>query len=122
MKKTIFNITGLLIAMAVSLTSCIKEDYFGKSDYNRIITFSLPLQLNAATINHDSLLIRVAVSDESDLRALKPAEIRISNFATLTPGVEEIRDFSDPVVYTVTAEDGTKAAYTVIVTTDAPRQ
>jgi hypothetical protein len=116
MKKT----TVILLLSILVLSACIKEDYFGKSSFNKIISFALPQQLGASQINHDSLLIRVTVSDEADITAIAPTTLTISNFATISPVKEQVRDFSDSVVYTVTAEDGSQADYTIYVDTDAP--
>ena len=114
-KHSILFLGGLLL-----LGSCINEDYFGKSSYNKILSFTLPLQLGASSIDHDSLLIRISVSDEADITAMAPASLTVSNFATVSPGNGEVLDFSDPVLYTVTAEDGSTAVYTVYVKTDVP--
>jgi len=110
---------AMLIAFA--LTACIKEDHFGKSSYRDIIRFSLPLQLGSTIINPDSLVVRISVSKELDITNLVPTEITISNFATLSPPAGMAQDFSEPVKYTVTAEDGSSSTYTVFVTTDEPK-
>jgi hypothetical protein len=110
----------ILFSFVVLLSSCISEDYFGKSSYKKIISFTLPLQLGASSIDHDSLVIRISVSDEADITALAPASLSISNFASINPGKDQVMDFSEPVVYTVNAEDGSTASYTVYVKTDAP--
>jgi len=103
------------------LNSCIKEDYFGKSGFNRIIEFTLPQQLGSSYINHDSLIIRITVSDQADITAMAPASVKISNFATLSPAADQVMDFSSPVVYTVIAENGDIAAYTVFTATNEPK-
>jgi len=114
------KLTVLYFLAVIILSSCIKEDYFGKSSFNKILTFTLPLQLGASQIIHDSLLIRITVSDEADITAMIPTELTYSNFATINPGIDQVMDYSLPVIYTVTAEDGSQAAYTVSVRTDAP--
>jgi len=117
MKKS----TILFSLVFIIFSSCIKEDYFGKSSLNKILTFTLPQQLGASYINHDSLVIRVTVSDQADITAMAPASVTISNFATIRPEASEIMDFSDPVVYTVTAENGSAVDYTVFITTNEPK-
>lgn len=42
--------------------------------------------------------------------------ITLSEFATISPAATEAADFSKPVQYTVTAQDGTTSVYTVTVT------
>ncbi len=116
MKKSIvFSIAAILL-----VSSCINEDYFGKSPYKRINSFTLPQQLGASVIKHDSLIVRITVSEKQDITAMQPTALTISNFATVNPGIDRVRDFSEPVVYTVTAENGSQADYVVYVDTDAP--
>lgn len=120
--KRYFTYFILLSSIAALLfTSCVKEDYFGKSGLKKIISFTLPDQLGSTYINHDSLIIRIVVSEEANIKALKPQALTISNFAGISPGKGQEMDFSVPVVYTVTAEDGSIAQYKVFTTTDAPR-
>ncbi|ULQ60752.1 cadherin-like beta sandwich domain-containing protein [Brucepastera parasyntrophica] len=54
-------------------------------------------------------------TDETDLAL----DIRVDG-AVVSPGGGESQDFTDPVTYTVTAEDGTSQDYTVTVTVRAP--
>lgn len=116
-KKTII----LAVLIMFSITACIKEDHFGKSSYNDIIQFTVPLQLGSSVINQDSLVIRIAVSQELDIKNLVPTMIRISNFATLSPAASAAQDFSQPVKYTVTSENGNSSTYTVYITTNEPK-
>jgi len=110
----------ILLGLFALLSSCIKDDYFGKSAYNKILALNLPQQLGVSTIDHDSLIIRITVSDELDITALTPVSLNISNFASVNPGPNQEIDFSVPVVYSVTAENGSIANYTVYVKTNAP--
>jgi len=120
--KTPFNRSFLLVLLTTfAITACIKEDHFGKSSYRDIIQFKLPLQLGSTVIDLDSLVVRISVSKESDITNLVPSEFAISNYATLSPPAGMAQDFSEPVKYTVTAEDGASSTYTVYVTTDEPK-
>jgi hypothetical protein len=114
------KLTRLSLFIIIALSSCIKEDYFGKSPFNKIISFTLPQQLGASQIDHDSLFIRITVSDEADITAMAPASLTISNFAGINPSINQVRDFSEPVDYKVTAENGESKNYTVYVETNAP--
>jgi hypothetical protein len=120
--KIQFNGPFLLVVLTTfAFTACIKEDHFGKSSYREIIRFSLPMQLGSTVINQDSLVVRIAVSQELDITNLVPSEVTISNFATLSPPADMAQDFSEPVKYTVTAEDGALSTYTIYVATDEPK-
>ncbi len=108
------------LVMLVLPVGCIEEDYFGKSSFNKMLSFSLPQQIDATVIDHDKREIYLTVSDEADVTAMVPAVLVVSNFAKVTPGKEQIMDFSKPVVYTVTAESGTSVDYTVFVKLSSP--
>ncbi|MCX9078800.1 MAG: hypothetical protein OIN84_12590, partial [Candidatus Methanoperedens sp.] len=55
----------------------------------------------------------------TDVTALSPA-YAVSAFATGFPGTGSTRDFTSPVQYTITAEDGSTQVYTVTVPSDPP--
>lgn len=58
--------------------------------------------------------ITVGLESTVDLTAIAPDVIEVSPNATISPTVDEVRDFSEPVKYTVTSESGTENVYTVI--------
>ncbi|WP_345027293.1 BspA family leucine-rich repeat surface protein, partial [Flavivirga jejuensis] len=68
------------------------------------------------TINDDNTIV-VTFPFGTDITALTPT-IGIPEFATVNPTA--VQDFSTPITYTVTAEDGSTATYTVSVTVNAP--
>jgi hypothetical protein len=108
------NFLSILIASAV-LASCVKEDYFGKSDLKEIFYLTVAQQAGNTVIVKDSLVIRIPVAPNADLTKLYVDSVRVSSYASLTPGVGVVQDFSKPVQHTVTAENGSKALYTIIV-------
>ncbi len=67
---------------------------------------------DATTITNDSVLIDVRYG--TDITALIP-EISVSELATVNPASEVANDFTNPVVYTVTAQDGTTKDWIVKV-------
>ncbi|MEQ9425104.1 MAG: MBG domain-containing protein, partial [Cyclobacteriaceae bacterium] len=84
--------------------------------FTDLLTFSFPEETGAAVIDTDNGTVDIEVEVGTDLAALTPT-ITVFTGATISPlsGVE--RDFSSPVNYTVTAEDGqTAQQYTVTVT------
>jgi hypothetical protein len=93
----------------------VDEDHFGKSSEKKLLAFALQGQTGNAIILEDEKRIELTVGAAEDLTKLKPIEVALSTFATLSPGPEVIRDFSAPVSYTVTAEDGSQTAYLVVV-------
>ena len=70
----------------------------------------------AGVIDTEELTIAVEVPNGTDVTALTPT-VTISSGATVSPASAAAADFTDPVEYTVTAEDGTtNKVYTVTVT------
>lgn len=65
-----------------------------------------------ATINEADQTITATLPVGTDLTKLLPV-ISISEGATISPASGKVTNFTNPVVYTVTAENGTKGKYTV---------
>ena len=76
-----------------------------KSAEAHILDFSIPEQTQPAEIDYEKMTITVNVPFGTDVTALTP-EIEISAGASVSPASGEAQDFSQPVKYTVTAEDG----------------
>ena len=81
--------------------------------------FTFPTQIGGTNINGTTIAIVMPYG--TDLTALIP-DIELSPFATVTPSSGISQDFSVPVVYTVTAQNGiTKKEYTVVLSIEKPR-
>ncbi|WP_316752834.1 PCMD domain-containing protein [Pedobacter gandavensis] len=111
-KSLLFVFAGTLLLSS----GCVKETYFGKSTFKKILYLTVSNETGTTAINQDSLIIRLNVDANADLTKLFVDSVQLSTYAELTPGVRVPQDFSKPVPYTVTAEDGSKAVYTVMVT------
>lgn len=103
----------IFLLCTFTLGACLKDDVFGLSTFNDIKAFELPGQTGSTTINKDERRIEVPMSENANLENLTPVNIELSNFATLTPAANISMDFSQEVEYTVTAEDGSMAIWTV---------
>ncbi len=85
------------------------------------LTFSHPNQTNNAVINTAEHSVQLEVGSTVDLATLI-TEFTLSEYATASIGGNEqtsgvtSNDFSSPVVYTITAEDGSTQDWTVTVT------
>lgn len=90
-----------------------------KSSEKEIITFTLPDFNSVGTIDQQNHTIKIQVPNGVDLKNLKPT-ISISSKASLAPQPEQARDYSQPVIYTVMAENGSATTYTVTVV-EAPK-
>jgi hypothetical protein len=86
-----------------------------ESSENNIISFSLAEQTGPALIDQSNHTVLAEVYSGTDLTQLAP-EIEVSSKADVNPESGKVVDFtSGPVVYTVTAEDGSKQNWTVVV-------
>jgi hypothetical protein len=79
-----------------------------------ILTFVLAEQTGAATINTASHTVDIEVANGTNVTALSPV-ITVSEGATINPESGTATDFTNPVTYTVTAEDGSAQTWTVTV-------
>jgi hypothetical protein len=116
------SVRAVIAAFAVSIialaASC--DLLFPKSEDKLISSFTFSAAANpalgadvAGTISGTA--IGASLSDTAGISALTPT-IAISDKASISPASGQARDFSSPVTYVVTAEDGSKATYTVTVT------
>ncbi|WP_456458308.1 Ig-like domain-containing protein [Reichenbachiella sp.] len=99
-----------------SLYTVSRGAFEAPNKYTDMLTFSLVEESEEAVIDTENGTVDIEVVATTDLTALSPT-ITLFPGSTVSPesGVET--DFSSPVVYTVTAEDGvTIQEYTVTVT------
>lgn len=87
-----------------------------KSTETNIISFTVNDQIGDAVIDTVTYTVTIEVEYLTGLTALTPG-IMISSYSTIAPLSGVAQDFTDPVVYTVTAEDGTTIQeWTVTIT------
>lgn len=84
------------------------------SEEKQITAFAVGGQLGQSQIDQDRRTITVTVPDTMDVTALAP-QITVSDKAKVEPASGTAQNFTKPVTYTVTAEDGTQQTYTVTV-------
>lgn len=84
------------------------------SKENKILSFSVLAdnETITAAINEDTKIINFDIGDLNK-SSLIPT-VLISEYATISPDVTIAQNFENPIVYTVTAENGDKTEYTVI--------
>ncbi len=80
-----------------------------------IVSFELDEQTGSATIDATGKTVDIEALFGTDLSSLVPA-ISISGGAAISPISGSAQDFNTPVIYTVTAEDGSTQEWTVTVT------
>ena len=82
------------------------------SGENDITAFTVEGQVGDSAIDTGAHTVKLHMPHGTDVTALTP-DITVSAEATVDPVKETPRDFSSPLTYTVTAQDGTKQVWTV---------
>jgi len=80
-----------------------------------ILTFTLPEQTGAATVNATTHTVAIEVSNGTVVTALVPTIIA-SLGASISPTSGAAQDYTSPVVYTITSADADTQDWTVTVT------
>ena len=83
-----------------------------QSSENDITSFLISGQLGESRIDQKNSAISFVVPFGTNVTALSP-NIEISENATISPETDEVQDFTSPLMYTVTSEDGTEQMWTV---------
>ena len=110
------KIIGFLFLIGVIMAGCSTRDYFGELSDKEILLFQIEGQSGSTQMRGDTIYVKIA--DDlylTSLSKLSASNIKVSDFATVSPSVGEKQDFSKPVIYTVKAEDGSTKEYYVIV-------
>ncbi|MBN2794551.1 MAG: fibronectin type III domain-containing protein [Clostridia bacterium] len=91
-----------------------------KNSENRISAFDLTGSVGPAVINDGAGTITITVANGTNLIDISPSTLTLlSNVSSVSPAIGVLRDFSSPLAYIVTAEDGTSKRYIVNVTEQA---
>ncbi len=91
----------------------VKQQPSGSSEKS-ITSFDFDNPLAVGNINETNHTITLAVPPDTDVTKLSPT-IEISNNATISPQSNSPQDFTNPVSYLVTAQDGSTQNYIVTV-------
>ncbi len=116
MKMLKYYFAVLLVALTVG---CSKDDDddVQKSNQKKIISFTITSAdpVTVGVIDETNKTITLSNVAAEDVTALIPL-IVVSEDAVITPASGLAQNFTSPVIYTVTAEDGSVETYTVSVT------
>ena len=107
--KTTKKILWMALAMLMLSVGCTK-----KSSEKQMLSFKFETLDVEAIIDEETKTISATLPYYADIANLTPT-IVFSENATVNPNSGVPMDFTNPVIYTVTAEDGSKAVYTVVV-------
>lgn len=81
---------------------------------NAITSFDFTNPLAVGNVDEASHTVTLALPPDSDVTKLSPV-ITVSQDATVSPASGVTQDFTDPVTYTVTAQNGATQKYVVMV-------
>jgi hypothetical protein len=112
--KKFFNMKMVAIVVACFALSAVFSSC-QKSDEKQITEFRFKSPLAVGVINQDAKTVTVAMPEGTDVTKLAPVII-VSSLATVDPASGVAQNFTNPVNYTVKAENGTTAVYKVTVT------
>lgn len=112
--KTNIKAYTLIGLMLLCVTSCDKKDPEPGSSASDIVTFMFNglSPAVAATIDAAAKTVIATLPAGTDATKLVPT-ITVSDKAAISPASNVAQDFSKPVTYTVTAEDGSTQGYIV---------
>lgn len=103
------------VSQTLNITVKFNGDYTteGYSNEAKLLTFGLKDISTTSSIDGEAVTLNVKYSDKEKLNNALPV-VTISENAKISPAIDKEQDFTQPVVYTVTAEDGiTTTKYTV---------
>ncbi len=106
--------TTALSVILILFISCSKDESDTVQEFDQTAKLITSFKLNKAEakVNSDDNTIHISVPALANINNAAPT-INISQGATVSPASLETVDLSQPVVYTVTAGDGSKKEYTV---------
>ncbi|GAB1855552.1 hypothetical protein MHTCC0001_03860 [Flavobacteriaceae bacterium MHTCC 0001] len=113
-KKHFLNIIISLsfIALFTFVSACDSDELSSNKDITEFVILGV-----SGEINNSDKTINLTLPEGTDVTALTPT-ITISEKATVQPSSNTEQDFTNPVTYTVTAEDDSSKAYIVTVETE----
>ena len=104
----------LLLIVLTLVTSCDKaEDTESVKETGNSIS-SFVVEGAEITLDKDSKTVTIEVSSDVDITKITPT-FEISSKASVSPASGVVQDFTNPVVYTITAEDNSVEKYTATV-------
>ncbi|WP_344923959.1 leucine-rich repeat domain-containing protein [Aquimarina addita] len=127
-KFIIIYVISLIFTISCTKEIVSNDIAIEQSDEKNILEFSILAERNGALltdaqaiIDEDTKTINIVMPYGISLESLQPSIVYTEN-ASIYPDPLQAQDFSIPVVYTITAEDGTEVMYQVFVTAAAVSQ
>ncbi|WP_310993688.1 PCMD domain-containing protein [Aequorivita marina] len=113
----------LILGTALLLTSCIKEDHFGESEYANIKEIAVSNQSGNAEIDRASAKVTVEIPGGVDLSAITVQTLELSSFASSNLAEGDVIDLNDEVLIRIISENGTERNWAInaFVASEAPQ-
>ena len=113
--KKFRNILTMAIVALFAMSACdkVQEPYL-KSDEKDNTIHDFTINGVNGTIDKDAKTVTVLLTEDTDLTELVPV-IKVGKYAIIEPASGVAQNFTNPVQYTVTAFNGEKAVYSVVV-------
>ena len=108
------SVGGFLLIPSGWINMFVASDFALPSSANDILSFTLAEQSGNADINIVNHTVEIKVVSGTNISNLTPS-ITISDFASISPESGIPQDFTNPVEYTVTAENNDEQIWTVTV-------
>ncbi|WP_439882160.1 M4 family metallopeptidase [Pontibacter sp. MBLB2868] len=89
------------------------------SSEKEVLSFDVVSPIARGSVDKEGHTIQVTLPNTTDLTSIAPI-INVSRDATISPASGVAQDFTNPVTYTVRAQDGSTQTYTVTVQTATP--
>ncbi|NAS32251.1 DUF5018 domain-containing protein [Flavobacteriaceae bacterium R38] len=116
MKKNTFKYL-LFCAFLTLLTACGSsdgDDEISPLSSQKLITNFMISDVSGVVNNTSNEVMATILGPDQDITSVTPI-ITVSPGATISPASGVVQDFTNPVTYTVTAEDGSTVDYTITV-------
>jgi len=105
--------TAIIIMLGFLAFSCVREDFFGLSEYGNIKAIVVSNQASNAVIDIETLTVSVEIPGGVELSGITIQELTLSSFATADKKPGDVLDLSSPAKIAVTAEDGSLHEWTI---------
>ena len=115
--RNVVKIGVACLAVCMMFSGCDDEKIEPLSDEKQMISFSFAVPYAEGYIDEYAKTVSVQAPEGTNVTALAPT-ITVSDKATVTPASGVAQNFTNPVSYTVKAEDGSTESYTVTVTVE----
>jgi photosystem II stability/assembly factor-like uncharacterized protein len=111
-KNKLIGIISLIASIGFSMIACDDSNSNSKSDAKIITSFSFNITDEEITIDENAKTISILLLYGTDITSITPS-ITVSKNASYSPTIAQ--NFTNPVIYTITAEDGSIQLYTITV-------